>query len=227
MSHFESSNFNTAISPINLVNINQVLEPSSIEGVMKPKFTKIYVQKSEWLDCLYEIEQACGVRWIVFKSNKLTRQLRIEILRDIDRYHRLSERKVNYFDIYNIMKQINKVLYLLNSDDLQSVNIWINEKLPSKGYLIFRGNLQSYSSNDRDDDLGRGFPCGYTITNDHSVQWLQFLKESNLIVNPLQFTIDCSDAETNAINNVFPEATSEKLGVLKRSIMFRVEGIIL
>lgn len=60
----------------------------------------------------------------------------------------------------------------------------------------------------RDNRLGRGFPCGYMITNDHSlgplVQWLQFLKNENLIVDPEQFTIDCSDAEANAINNVFP-----------------------
>ncbi|KAI9480472.1 MAG: hypothetical protein EXX96DRAFT_480122, partial [Benjaminiella poitrasii] len=34
------------------------------------------------------------------------RQLRIEILRDMDRYYRLRERKVNYIDIYNITKQI-------------------------------------------------------------------------------------------------------------------------
>ncbi|KAI9473956.1 MAG: hypothetical protein EXX96DRAFT_488370, partial [Benjaminiella poitrasii] len=41
----------------------------------------------------------------------------------------------------------------------------------------------------RDDNLDRGFPCSYMITNNHSVgpivQWLQFLKESNLIINPL------------------------------------------
>lgn len=60
----------------------------------------------------------------------------------------------------------------------------------------------------RDDRLGRGFPCGYMITNEHSlgpiVQWLQFLKNKGLIVDPLQFTIDCSDSETSAINNIFP-----------------------
>ncbi|KAI9476146.1 MAG: hypothetical protein EXX96DRAFT_486757, partial [Benjaminiella poitrasii] len=39
-------------------------------------------------------------------SSMPARQLRIEILHDKDRYHRLSERKVNYFDIYNIMKQV-------------------------------------------------------------------------------------------------------------------------
>jgi hypothetical protein len=137
---------------------------------------------------------------------------------------------------------------------MESANIWLDEKLQPKGYIIFRGNLQSYSSNVnlfafgfmspfqkdrlatvntycldatysitkraddilytlviRDPHLGRGFPCGYMVTNDHSlgpiVQWLQFLKEESVIVNPLQFTIDCSDSETNAINNIFPDCS--------------------
>lgn len=134
---------------------------------------------------------------------------------------------------------------------MESAKIWFETKLEPKGYLIFRGNLQSYTDNDKlfalgfispfqmsritsvkaycldathcitkrsdeilytivikDDYLGRGFPCAYMVTNDHSlgpiVQWLQFLKSKGLIVDPLQFTIDCSDAETNAINNIFP-----------------------
>lgn len=62
------------------------------------------------------------------------------------------------------------------------------------------------------EQLGRDFPCGYMITNDHSigpiVQWLAYLKENSVIVDPLQFTIDCSDAETNAIRNVFLVARS-------------------
>ncbi|KAI9473957.1 MAG: hypothetical protein EXX96DRAFT_652681 [Benjaminiella poitrasii] len=73
--HFRTSdNCYISVRPINLVNINQVLEPSSIEGIIKPKFTKIRVQKSEWLNCLHEIEEACGVRWVAFKSNKLSEQ---------------------------------------------------------------------------------------------------------------------------------------------------------
>lgn len=46
------------------------------------------------------------------------------------------------------------------------------------------------------------------ITNDHYlgpiVQWLQYLKDNNLIVDPKLFTIDCSTAETNATGTIFP-----------------------
>jgi hypothetical protein len=204
------SNFNTITNPISLVDINQVLEPSNVSGVMKLKFSTLYFRKDEWKDCLSEIEEACAVSWIITKSNKHSeasitstrsrkiftemrkchrhgsyvsvannrpvqketkkcdckaqlkincftrkplvfvlvfrgnhaghipgdrttdlrtlplarkrlneirerlaaspsmpsRQLRIEMLRDMDRYNRLSERKVNYFDIYNITAQV-------------------------------------------------------------------------------------------------------------------------
>lgn len=204
------SNFNTVTNPVRLVDINQVLEPSAVSGVMKPKFSTLYLHKEEWKNCLSEIEEACAVSWIITKSNKhseasainsrsrklfaelrkchrhgayvsvassrpiqkeskkcdckaqlkidcLTRnplvfvltfrgdhvghipgdrttdlrtlplarkrlmeirarlaaspsmpsrQLRIEMLRDMDRYNRLGERKINYFDIYNITAQV-------------------------------------------------------------------------------------------------------------------------
>ncbi|OAD68351.1 hypothetical protein PHYBLDRAFT_68897 [Phycomyces blakesleeanus NRRL 1555(-)] len=60
----------------------------------------------------------------------------------------------------------------------------------------------------RNEELDRGFPCAYMLTNDHSlgpiVQWLKHLKDNQLVVNPWQFTIDCSDAETNALMTIFP-----------------------
>ncbi|OAD68362.1 hypothetical protein PHYBLDRAFT_150542 [Phycomyces blakesleeanus NRRL 1555(-)] len=60
----------------------------------------------------------------------------------------------------------------------------------------------------RNEELDRGFPCAYMLTNDHSlgpiVQWLKHLKDNQLVVNPWQFTIDCSDAETNALMAIFP-----------------------
>lgn len=40
-----------------------------------------------------------------------SRQLRIEMLRDIDRYSRVGERRVNYFDIYNITAQVIYTFY--------------------------------------------------------------------------------------------------------------------
>ncbi|KAG2228684.1 hypothetical protein INT48_005377 [Thamnidium elegans] len=151
---------------------------------------------------------------------------------------------------FQVVTAINKIIYLFNRDDMESAKIWFEEKLQPKDYLIFRGDLQNYSSNDslfalgfmspfqkerlvavniycldatyfitkrtdeilytiviRDNHPGRSFPCGYMITNDHSlgpiVQWLQFLKNKGVIVDPLLFTIDCSDSEMNAINNFF------------------------
>ncbi|OAD77249.1 hypothetical protein PHYBLDRAFT_164161 [Phycomyces blakesleeanus NRRL 1555(-)] len=53
----------------------------------------------------------------------------------------------------------------------------------------------------RDEELDRGFPCAYMLTNDHSlgpiVQWLKHLKDNQLIVNP-------HNAETNALAAIFP-----------------------
>jgi hypothetical protein len=203
------STFNTVINPVSLVNVNQVLEPSEVAGVMKLKFSTLYFRKDQWKDCLSEIEEACAVSWIITKSNKYgetatstrsrklfvelrkchrhgsyasvancrpiqkktkkcnckaqlkieclatnplvfvltfcgdhvghtpgdrmtdlrtlplarkrlaeirarltaspsmpSRQLRIEMLREMDRYNRLGERKINYFDIYNITAQV-------------------------------------------------------------------------------------------------------------------------
>jgi hypothetical protein len=60
----------------------------------------------------------------------------------------------------------------------------------------------------RDNAIGRGWPVGFMITNDKTVgpivQWFQYLKDQNLLVNPKQFTIDCCQAEVNAIQATFP-----------------------
>ena len=60
----------------------------------------------------------------------------------------------------------------------------------------------------RDELIDCGHPVVYMITNDHILgpvtQWLQYLKNNVLIVDPQQVTIDCSQAETTAIKNIFP-----------------------
>ena len=62
-----------------------------------------------------------------------------------------------------------------------------------------------------DEEICRGWPVAYMITNDQTVapivQWLQFLKSSNVLVYPKQFTIDCCKAEVRAISTVFPQAS--------------------
>ncbi|KAG1504538.1 hypothetical protein G6F52_012175 [Rhizopus delemar] len=59
----------------------------------------------------------------------------------------------------------------------------------------------------RDDSIGRGWPVDYMITNDRStgpiVEWLQHLRNSGLLVDPEQFTIDCCQSEVNAITRIF------------------------
>ncbi|KAG2192873.1 hypothetical protein INT47_006045 [Mucor saturninus] len=62
----------------------------------------------------------------------------------------------------------------------------------------------------RDNSIGRGWPDAYMITNDHGtglmVEWLQHLRDSRLLVDPEQFTVDCCQAEVNAITNTFDPA---------------------
>lgn len=64
----------------------------------------------------------------------------------------------------------------------------------------------------RENSIGRGWPVAYMITNDHStgpiVEWLQHLRDSRLLVDPEQFTIDCCQAEVNAITNTFDAETT-------------------
>ncbi|EIE76945.1 hypothetical protein RO3G_01649 [Rhizopus delemar RA 99-880] len=59
----------------------------------------------------------------------------------------------------------------------------------------------------RDDSIGRGWPVAYMVTNDRStgsiVEWLQHLRNSGLLVDPEQFTIDCCQSEVNAITRIF------------------------
>ncbi|EIE76800.1 hypothetical protein RO3G_01504 [Rhizopus delemar RA 99-880] len=59
----------------------------------------------------------------------------------------------------------------------------------------------------RDDSIGRGWPVAYMVTNDRStgsiVEWLQHLRNSGLLVDPEQFTIDCYQSEVNAITRIF------------------------
>ncbi|KAI8976567.1 hypothetical protein BDB01DRAFT_899320 [Pilobolus umbonatus] len=63
---------NTATHPANLIDINNVLEPSEVTGIMRPKYDTVYVRKEDWKECLSEIEEACTVSWIISKSNKLS-----------------------------------------------------------------------------------------------------------------------------------------------------------
>ncbi|KAG1048415.1 hypothetical protein G6F43_009191 [Rhizopus delemar] len=58
----------------------------------------------------------------------------------------------------------------------------------------------------RDNSIGRGWPVAYMIINDRStdpiVEWLQHLRNSGLLVDPKQFTIDCRQPEVNAITSI-------------------------
>ncbi|OAD76753.1 hypothetical protein PHYBLDRAFT_165265 [Phycomyces blakesleeanus NRRL 1555(-)] len=178
------------------------------------------------------------------QSSKSTSQIRIDMLRAVDQYGRKSERKVNYYDIWNLMNKINKKLYHFDKDQMTSFLIWMNNKLPALNFNIFKANT-SYSPDPsafaygfmspvqqekmktatsfcldtthvissnvneilytllvRDEDIGRGWPVAFMVTNDQG-----FLKRSSLLVDSKQFTIDCCAAEVHAIQTTFP-ATS-------------------
>ncbi|OAD70939.1 hypothetical protein PHYBLDRAFT_148157 [Phycomyces blakesleeanus NRRL 1555(-)] len=153
------------------------------------------------------------------------RKIRLEILCNIDQQeYSLNGYKINYFDIYNKILAINQTIFCLHEDDFKSMKMWFTKKLSPKGFIIFEAAAAfcmdaTYSITQRlddilytivicDEELDRGFPCAYMLTNDHSlgpiVQWLKHLKDNQLIVNPWQFTIDCSDAETNVLMAIFP-----------------------
>ncbi|OAD78862.1 hypothetical protein PHYBLDRAFT_140913 [Phycomyces blakesleeanus NRRL 1555(-)] len=173
------------------------------------------------------------------QSSKSASQIRIDMLRTIDRYGRSSDCKVNYYNIWNLM----------NKNQMISFMIWINEKLAAMNFSIFKTNT-SYSPSlnlftcgfmspiqqnkmknavsfcldatygisgkideilytllIHNEEIGRGWPVAYMITNDRDVgpivQWLQFLTSSLLLVNPKQITIDCCLAKVHAIQTTF------------------------
>ncbi|OAD75964.1 hypothetical protein PHYBLDRAFT_59492 [Phycomyces blakesleeanus NRRL 1555(-)] len=78
------------------------------------------------------------------QSSKSASQIRIDMLRAVDQYDRKSERKVNYYDIWNLMNKINKKLYHFDKDQMTSFLIWMNNKLPALNFNIFKANT-SYS----------------------------------------------------------------------------------
>ncbi|KAL0087492.1 hypothetical protein J3Q64DRAFT_1885443 [Phycomyces blakesleeanus] len=125
------------------------------------------------------------------------RKIRLEILCNIDQQeYSLNGYKINYFDIYNKILAQSKIKAA--AAFCMDATYSITQRLDDILYTIVIC----------DEELDRGFPCAYMLTNDHSlgpiVQWLKHLKDNQLIVNPWQFTIDCSDAETNVLMAIFP-----------------------
>ncbi|OAD67261.1 hypothetical protein PHYBLDRAFT_151513 [Phycomyces blakesleeanus NRRL 1555(-)] len=72
--------------------------------------------------------------------SKSASQIRIDMLRAVDRYGRKSKRKGNYYDIWNLMNKINKKLYHFDKDQMTSFLIWMNNKLPALNFNIFKAN---------------------------------------------------------------------------------------
>ncbi|KAI9243252.1 hypothetical protein BDA99DRAFT_544547 [Phascolomyces articulosus] len=103
-----------------------------------------------------------------------------------------GQRRVTYEDIYNRMVKLKKELFEFRPNDMISVRVWLNEKLPRENYTIFNGT---------------GYPIAYMFTNDHSAgpiqQWLIFLCDSYSFIIQ-QITIDYSILEVNAIQSVYP-----------------------
>ncbi|KAG1543115.1 hypothetical protein G6F47_011492 [Rhizopus delemar] len=87
-------------------------------------------------------------------SSKTPRQIRIDMLKAADTFGRKSHRKVKYHDIWNIMNKVDKELYHFHKNHMVFFKIWMDQKLPEKGFHCFTGRL-SYS---QDSSL---FACGF------------------------------------------------------------------
>ncbi|OBZ80315.1 hypothetical protein A0J61_11636, partial [Choanephora cucurbitarum] len=133
-------------------------------------------------------------------SSKSPRQIRIDMLKAADSFGHASQRKVNYHDIWNLMNKVDKELYHFHKDHMQ------NRMKSATSFCLdsthgISSNIADvlYTSIIRDDTIGRGWPVAYMITNDHSVgpivEWLQHLRNAQLLVNPKQFTVDCCQTE--------------------------------
>ncbi|KAI9248324.1 hypothetical protein BDA99DRAFT_446284, partial [Phascolomyces articulosus] len=67
------------------------------------------------------------------------RDIRMTILRQLDSVvgdSNTGQRRVHYEDVYNIMNKLKKDLYEFNQNDMLSVQIWLEEKLPQDNYII-------------------------------------------------------------------------------------------
>ncbi|OAD74578.1 hypothetical protein PHYBLDRAFT_67505 [Phycomyces blakesleeanus NRRL 1555(-)] len=151
------------------------------------------------------------------QSSKSASQIRIDMLRAIDRYGRNSECKVNYYNIWNLMNKANTsyspslnvfacgFMSPIQQNKMKNAASFcldathgISEKIDEILYTLLI----------HDEEIGRGWPVAYMITNDRGVspivQWLQFLKSSLFLVNPKQITIDCCSAKVHAIQTIFP-----------------------
>ncbi|OAD81554.1 hypothetical protein PHYBLDRAFT_184638 [Phycomyces blakesleeanus NRRL 1555(-)] len=128
----------------------------------------------------------------------------IDMLRAVDRYGRKSERKVNYYDIWNSMNKINKKL---------SIGLCL------LFYVIYAASVV-YTSQLSEEQTSQSNTGSFLLMNLGSLQSLellhirhmytthsyslQFLKTSFLLVDTKQFTINCCTAEVHAIQISFP-----------------------
>lgn len=74
----------------------------------------------------------------------LPRQLCIKLLRDVNCFNLLRERKVNYFDIYNIMSQVCKTKNLSNT--IYLLNILYVSRLTRLCILFIKKIYNHYAS---------------------------------------------------------------------------------
>ena len=74
----------------------------------------------------------------------LPRQLCIKILRDVNCFNLLRERKVNYFDIYNIMSQVCKTKNLRNT--IYLLNILYVSRLTRLCIFFIKKTYNHYAS---------------------------------------------------------------------------------
>ncbi|OAD68579.1 hypothetical protein PHYBLDRAFT_73743 [Phycomyces blakesleeanus NRRL 1555(-)] len=151
------------------------------------------------------------------QSSKSASQICIDMLRAIDRYRRSSDRKFNYYNIWNLMNKGN-MSYSPNTNAFAYSFMSPTQQIKMRNAVSFcldathaiSGKIDEilYTLLVCDKEIGRGWPVAFMVTNDRGVgpivQWLQFLKSSLLLINPQQITIDCCSAEVHAIQTTFP-----------------------
>ncbi|KAL0088727.1 hypothetical protein J3Q64DRAFT_1808890 [Phycomyces blakesleeanus] len=141
------------------------------------------------------------------QSSKSASQIRIHMLRAIDRYGRSSDRKLSAMN-FSIFK--GKMSYSPNTNAFAYGFMSPTQQIKMRNAVSFcldathaiSGKIDEilYTLLVHDKEISRGWPVAFIVTNDQGVGPISSL----LLINPQQITIDCYYAEVHAIQTTFP-----------------------
>ncbi|KAG2216144.1 hypothetical protein INT45_002565 [Circinella minor] len=88
------------------------------------------------------------------KDGRNCRDIRISVLHqfeslnnDTSNESNITQRKVNYDDVYNIMNKLKHELFQFHENEMILTKIWLDEHLLRDNYVIFNGNPSEYTIN--------------------------------------------------------------------------------